>query len=57
MTLKAGTGNTTLFLPASLAMCLYSGTPECAAPALQTANDTPRMAFAPSFAETGNCLN
>ena len=36
-------------LPASSAMCLKSGMPFDAAPALHTAIDTPRIAFAPSF--------
>ena len=36
-------------LPASSAMCLYSGISLDAAPALQTAIDTPRIALAPSL--------
>lgn len=40
---------TSLVLPAKSAMCLYSGTPFSAAPALATASDTARIAFAPSL--------
>ena len=49
--LNAGTGRYILSvgLPASSAMCLYSGMPLAEAPALHTAMDTPRMALAPSL--------
>lgn len=52
MMLNEGTGMYILpvGLPASSAMCLYSGLPLAAAPALQTAIETPRMALAPSLA-------
>ena len=50
MTLNAGTGRTTCLVPANWAMCLYKGIPLCTAPALHTANDTPRIAFAPRLA-------
>ena len=49
MMLNAGTGSTSFELPASSAMCLYSGTPFSAAPALHTAMDTASTAFAPSL--------
>lgn len=39
-------------LPAKSAMWRYRGTPFSAAPALHTARDTPRMAFAPNLART-----
>ncbi len=46
----------TFLCPARSAMWRYRGTPFSAAPALQTASDTPRMALAPNLAverETG----
>lgn len=46
-----GTGKMTSGFPARSAMWRYSGTPFSAAPALQTARDTPRMAFAPNLAK------
>ena len=49
ITLKAGTGNITSSLPAKSAMCRYSGTPLWDAPALHKANETPRIALAPSL--------
>mmetsp|Transcript_25430 Transcript_25430/g.40664 ORF Transcript_25430/g.40664 Transcript_25430/m.40664 type:complete len:389 (-) Transcript_25430:289-1455(-) len=49
MTLNAGTGSTSLALPASSEMCLYRGTSFSAAPALETAMETARMALAPSL--------
>lgn len=43
--------------PARSAMWRYRGTPFSAAPALQTARDTPKMALAPNLAEIGaDCL-
>ncbi len=50
MTLKAGTGMITSLCPAKSAMCLQSETDFSAAPALHTAMETPKIAFAPSFA-------
>ena len=52
ITLKAGTGRITSLFPARSAMCRQSGTPFLDAPALQIARDTPRIAFAPSLAES-----
>lgn len=49
ITLNAGTGRMIFELPARLAICLYNGTFWLAAPALQTANDTPRIALAPNL--------
>ncbi len=49
ITLNAGHGRITSLLPARSATWRYSGTPLCAAPALQTANETPRIALAPSL--------
>merc|ERR1719161_1466246 len=51
MMLNDGTGMYILSvgLSARFAMCLYSGTPLAAAPALHTAIDTARMALAPSL--------
>lgn len=46
-----GTGRMTSAFPARSAMWRKSGTPFSAAPALHTARDTPRMAFAPNFAK------
>ena len=52
ITLKAGTGRITSLFPARSAMCRQSGTPFLDAPALQIARDTPRIALAPSLAES-----
>ena len=49
MMLNEGTGRISLVLPARSAMCLYRGTPFSAAPALQMAMETARMALAPSL--------
>mmetsp|Transcript_27075 Transcript_27075/g.65322 ORF Transcript_27075/g.65322 Transcript_27075/m.65322 type:complete len:213 (-) Transcript_27075:181-819(-) len=51
MMLKAGTGRyiSSVELPARSAMCLYRGVFFAAAPALHTAIETARMAFAPTF--------
>mmetsp|Transcript_11301 Transcript_11301/g.41904 ORF Transcript_11301/g.41904 Transcript_11301/m.41904 type:complete len:304 (+) Transcript_11301:750-1661(+) len=49
ITLNAGTGSTSFPFPARSAMCLYRGTPFSAAPALETAIDTAKIAFAPSL--------
>lgn len=49
ITLKAGTGMTSSFVPDISWMCLYKGAPLAPAPALHTLRDTPRMALAPSF--------
>lgn len=43
-----GTGSKTFLFPAKSAKCLYKGTPFSAAAALETASETPRIAFAPS---------
>ena len=43
-----GEACTSLVLPARSAMCLYSGTPFSAAPALATAKLTARIALAPA---------
>lgn len=48
-----GTGRMTSGFPARSAMWRYRGTPFSAAPALQTARDTPKMALAPNLAEIG----
>lgn len=48
-----GTGKMTSEFPARSAICRYKGTPFSAAPALQTARDTPRMALAPNLAVLG----
>ena len=49
MTLKLGTGSCRSLLPARSAMWRYSATPLAPAPALHTAMETARMAFAPSL--------
>lgn len=45
-----GTGRMTSEFPARSAMWRYRETPFSAAPALQTAREIPRIAFAPNFA-------
>mmetsp|Transcript_26674 Transcript_26674/g.79582 ORF Transcript_26674/g.79582 Transcript_26674/m.79582 type:complete len:205 (-) Transcript_26674:11-625(-) len=49
MTLKHGTGSTSLSLPASLAKYWYRGMPSHSAPALAAAIEMPRIALAPNF--------
>ena len=49
ITLKAGTGITSSFVPDISWMCLYNGTPFAPAPALHTLRDTPNIALAPNF--------
>ena len=50
ITLNAGTGIIISLWPAKSAICLYNGTPRSAAPALHTAIEMPRIAFAPNLA-------
>jgi len=50
ITRLTGTGRMTSAFPARSAMWRYKGTPFSAAPALQTARDTPKMALAPNLA-------
>lgn len=51
ITFIAGTGKITSFTPANSAIYLYNGIHLCAAPALHTANETPKSALAPNFAK------
>ena len=49
MTLKDGTGSDKVEFPANEAMCWKRGIPRNDAPALAKANETPKIAFAPSL--------
>lgn len=51
-----GTGNTSSVFPARSAIWRYSGISFSAAPALQIARDTPRMALAPNLAVEKCCF-